>query len=559
MRAALYSADQMAQHGKALAAEHRLATGSITDRLLGRLADNENTLVDVCRQLTSVAIEKRRVTPAGEWLLDNFYLIEEQIRTAKRHLPKGYSRELPRLGSGPSTGHPRVYDIALETVAHGDGRVDPETLGRFVAAYQTVTELRLGELWAIPIMLRLAVIENLRRVGVHIATGWDERNLAELWADRMIEAAEHDPKNLILTIADMARSKPPMVSAFVAELARRLQGRGPSLALPLTWIEQHLAESGQSIARMVQTENQLQAADQVSISNSIGSLRVIGAMDWQSFVETHSIVEQMLLDDPGGIYGAMDFATRDRYRHATEAIARKSHLSEGALATRVVELARGAALAGVDEPAGHVGYYLIGRGLPQLEDAIGVFHSFPESMCRAAARLPLTIYLGGIAVIAGLLSSSLLIRSMAVGLPLWAIILLGLVAMVATSQLAVSLMNWLASLLVAPHPLPKMDFSEGIPPAWRALVVVPTMLTSAAGIDSLIEALEVRFLANRDPSLHFALLTDFLDAGQESLPGDAALMQLAAEKIDALNLKYGQKIGSTVATGEPRLLPRPLR
>ena len=548
MRAALYSADQMAQHGKALAAEHRLATGSITDRLLGRLADNENTLVDVCRQLTSVAIEKRRVTPAGEWLLDNFYLIEEQIRTAKRHLPKGYSRELPRLGSGPSTGHPRVYDIALETVAHGDGRVDPETLGRFVAAYQTVTELRLGELWAIPIMLRLAVIENLRRVGVHIATGWDERNLAELWADRMIEAAEHDPKNLILTIADMARSKPPMVSAFVAELARRLQGRGPSLALPLTWIEQHLAESGQSIARMVQTENQLQAADQVSISNSIGSLRVIGAMDWQSFVETHSIVEQMLLDDPGGIYGAMDFATRDRYRHATEAIARKSHLSEGALATRVVELARGAALAGVDEPAGHVGYYLIGRGLPQLEDAIGVFHSFPESMCRAAARLPLTIYLGGIAVIAGLLSSSLLIRSMAVGLPLWAIILLGLVAMVATSQLAVSFMNWLASLLVAPHPLPKMDFSEGIPPAWRALVVVPTMLTSAAGIDSLIEALEVRFLANRDPSLHFALLTDFLDAGQESLPGDAALMQLAAEKIDALNLKYGQKIGSTVAS-----------
>lgn len=164
-------------------------------------------------------------------------------------------------------------------------------------------------------------------------------------------------------------------------------------------------------------------------------------------------------------------------------------------------------------------------------------------MCRAAARLPLTIYLGGIAVIAGLLSSSLLIRSMAVGLPLWAIILLGLVAMVATSQLAVSLMNWLASLLVAPHPLPKMDFSEGIPPAWRALVVVPTMLTSAAGIDSLIEALEVRFLANRDPSLHFALLTDFLDAGQESLPGDAALMQLAAEKIDALNLKYGQKSG----------------
>ena len=182
LRAALYSADQMAQHGKALAASHRLVPNAVADRLLLRLADNEQVLVDVCRRLTSLVTDKRRITPAGDWLLDNFYLIEEEIRTTKRHLPKGYSRELPRLSNGPSAGLPRVYDIALETVAHGDGRVDPETLRRFVAAYQTVTDLRLGELWAIPIMLRLAVIENLRRVGIRIAAAWDERKLAELWA-----------------------------------------------------------------------------------------------------------------------------------------------------------------------------------------------------------------------------------------------------------------------------------------------------------------------------------------------------------------------------------------
>src|SRR6185369_11157185 len=143
-----------------------------------------------------------------------------------------------------------------------------ETLSRFVTAYQTVTDLKLGELWAIPIMLRLAVIENLRRVGVRIAAGWEERDQAASWADRMIETVEKDPKSLILVIADMAHSNPPMVGAFVAELARRLQGRGPALALPLTWIEQHLAESGMTIEQMVQSENQMQAADQVSISNS---------------------------------------------------------------------------------------------------------------------------------------------------------------------------------------------------------------------------------------------------------------------------------------------------
>lgn len=548
LRAALYSADQMAQHGKALAAAHRLASGPVADRLLGRLADNENILFDVCRRLTSVANEGRRITPASEWLLDNFYLIEDQIRTAKRHLPKGYNRELPRLASGPSAGHPRVYDIALETVAHGDGRVDPETLSRFVAAYQMVTSLRLGELWAIPIMLRLAVIENLRRVGVGIASGWEERNLAELWADRMVTASERDPKSLILVISDMAHSNPPMVSAFVAELARRLQGRGPALAMSLTWVEQHLAESGQTIAQMVKIENQLQAADQVTISNSIGSLRILGAMDWQKFVETQSIVEQTLLGDPCGMYGLMDFATRDRYRHVTEEMAHKTDLSEGELAAQVVELARGAVQAGADAPAGHVGFYLIGSGLAQLEGVVEVRHSFTESISRMASRMPLTIYLGSIIVIASLLAGSLVMRAIPVGLPLWANILLSLVALLATSQLAVSLVNWLASLLAVPHPLPKMDFSEGIPPASRTLIVVPTMLTSAAGVDNLIEALEVRFLANRDPSLHFALLTDFLDAGQETMPDDAALMQLASVKIDELNLKYGQKAGSTVAS-----------
>jgi hypothetical protein len=174
-----------------------------------------------------------------------------------------------------------VYDIALETISHGDGRVDPEILSRFVAAYQSVTTLKLGELWAIPIMLRLALIENLRRVAAGTAAHRIDRNRAGFWADQMVEIAEKDPKSLILVIADMARSSPPMVSSFVAEFARRLQGQSHALALPLTWIEQRLSESGQTIEQLVQSEIQQQAANQVSISNSINSLRFLGTMDWR--------------------------------------------------------------------------------------------------------------------------------------------------------------------------------------------------------------------------------------------------------------------------------------
>ena len=250
--------------------------GARRDRLLPRLSENEKILIGVCNLLTAAVTANRRIAPAGEWLLDNFYLIEEQIRTARRHFPPGYSRELPRLLRGASAGLPRVYDIALETISHGDGRVDLESLSSFLVAYQTVTVLTLGELWAIPIMLRLALIENLRRVGTRLLADRAARNHADSWADQMTEIAAKDPKSLILVIADMARSNPPMVGPFVAEFARRLQGQSQALALPLTWIEQRLSESGLTIEQLVQAESQQQAAEQLSISNSIGSLRLPG-------------------------------------------------------------------------------------------------------------------------------------------------------------------------------------------------------------------------------------------------------------------------------------------
>ena len=545
LRAELFSTEQMEQHGKVLAASHQVTAARTSNQLLGRLAANEGVLIGAANLLTAAVKANRRITPAGEWLLDNFYLIEEQIRTAKLHLPKGYSRELPRLANGPSTGLPRVYDIALETISHGDGRVDPESLTRFVAAYQTVTELKLGELWAIPIMLRLALIENLRRVATRIATEGVERDLADSWADQMTEIAEQDPKNLILVIADMARSNPPMTASFVSELARRLQGQSPALALPLTWIEQRLAESSLTIQHLVQSGNQQQAADQVSISNSIGSLRFLGAMDWRAFVETMSVVELKLREDPEGIYGKMEFATRDGYRHVVEEIAKGSQFSECDIARKAIQLAHEAAArvavkpSGADATAAHVGYYLFDKGRPLLEQATRARLTASQTVRRTAGRFPLPLYLFAIALITVLLSASLLLKAHADGVAVSVLVLIGVLSLLATSHVAVTVVNWLATLLVTPHPLPRMDFSEGIPAQWRALVVVPTMLTSAENIEDLVEALEVRFLANRDDNLHFSLLTDFLDAHQESLPEDGPLLRLAEERIDGLNRKYG--------------------
>ena len=318
LRAELFNTDQLEQHGRYLAQTHKIRIGKGPDRLLKRLAENEKILFEARNLLAESVKEDTLITPAGEWLLDNFYLIEDHIRTGKRHLPKGYSETLPGLTNGVSAGLPRVYDIALDLISHSDGRIDAESLNSFIRSYQEVTKLKLGELWAIPIMLRLALIENLRRVAARIAIDRVNRNIANYWATQMKETSEKDPKSLILVIADMARSVPPMESSFVAEMIRQLMWQGPALALPLTWMEQRLSESGLTTSELVTIENQKQAADQVSISNSIGSLRFLGSMEWREFVEEMSVVEQTLRKDISGIYPAMDFATRDRYRHVVD-------------------------------------------------------------------------------------------------------------------------------------------------------------------------------------------------------------------------------------------------
>ena len=536
LRAQLFSAEQMERHGKALAHAHRLHPQAQPDQLLARLKENEGLLDDANSLLTRMVQDEVRITPAGEWLLDNYYLIEEQVRTARRHLPRDYSRELPSLSNGPSAGFPRVYDLAMEVIAHGDGRVDAETLERFVAAYQSVVPLKLGELWAIPIMLRLALIENLRRMAVRVMGDGVDHRLASEWAALLNDTADNDPKNLVLVVADMARSEPPMTGAFVAELTRGMHGRSAVLAMPASWVEQWVAHGGHRIEELVHAESQQQASDQVSIGNSIGSLRFLSNLDWREFVETMSLVDRALREDPAGTYASMDFSTRDTYRHAVEKIARLSGAGEMEVAQRVLRLAREHAIArGIHA---HVGYYLVDEGIAETRAAVAELQSARKPVRLRPRRIPLPAYLFPIGLIAACFTWALVAEASADRFDWRWLCLIGALGMIAFSELGIALVNWLATVLVPPQPLPCMDFSAGIPASATTLVVVPSMIGDAAGVDALVEGLEVRFLANRDARLHFALLTDFLDAGEQVLAGDRALLERAARQIERLNARY---------------------
>nr|WP_319540445.1 glucoamylase family protein [uncultured Methanospirillum sp.] len=540
LRDELFSRDQLEKHAKEIAGCYRVDTRKGEDRLLPRLTDNEQVLLKTHKLLNTVIEENSPVAPAGEWLLDNFYLVEEQIRTARLHLPEEYSKELPHLANGPLEGYPRVYHIARELIAHSDGRIDTENLFAFIDAYQQVTPLKLGELWAIPIMFRLALIENLRRVADIISENRSDRDSANYWVDRMTRMAQHDPKSLILVIADMARSDPPLTSAFVAEMSRQLQGSSGPLLFALSWIEQRLSEKNQTPEQMISAEIQAQAADQVSFGNSISSLRLLDTSDWRTFVERLSIVEHTLRSDPADEYADMDFETRDRYRHVVEEIARNGGISEDLVAEKAVELASLARSR--DKQNGresHLGYYLIDDGREALENALLYHASGISQIKRSGLAHFFPLYIGGIVSITLLVLYVVLSRFIFLD---WFITLPILILLLfPVSQAAMNVMNWACTLFFTPVSLPKMDYSKGIPGNRRTVVVIPTVLSGFSDISKLLDSLEVRFLANKEKNLYFTLLTDLKNAPAAQMPEDEKLVSLLSSGIENLNEKYREE------------------
>jgi cyclic beta-1,2-glucan synthetase len=432
-----------------------------------------------------------------------------------------------------------VYEIVTELISHLDAQVDAEPLSAFIASYQSAEPLKLGELWAIPIMLRLGLIENLQRIATRLLAAGKDRDHADAWVERLRGMADKNPSHLVVVVADLAKSNPPVSSAFVAQFTEQLSRQSPVLHLARGWLEQYLLEQGLSIEQLVHQESQSQAADQISVSHSIGSLRFLGSMDWKEFVETLSLVEETLRSDPAGIYRKMDFATRDTYRHAVETIARHGKLAEFEVALESVRLAADSAREhGTGARAAHVGYHLVDKGLPALARAAGTRWPAGVAIEAIIRRFPLVYYAGGAVLLT--LASAIAFHLLFVrnGVPtVWSVVLT-LLFLVCASQPAIGLVNWLTSLLAKPRALPRLDFSHGITPGHRTMVVVPTMLTSPEGVQSLISKLEIHYLSNRDPHLYFALLSDFLDAKQETMPGDDALLLAAREGVDDLNQRY---------------------
>lgn len=510
-------------------------------RLLARLRDTQRILADAFTRLSAEARDD--LGPADEWLLDNYYVVLEQLQEVRANLPGGYYRELPELVGGPLAGYPRVYELTLSLISHTEARIDLENVDLYVASFQSVTALSIGELWAVPAMLRLGLLESVRRLTLRSMQRLDERELAAKWAARILDAGASGGPALRSLMRSFAEAKLPLGPVFVArllQLLRQVDGMSPTLA----WLENWLRGGGVESESAVADVTRRLALTQLMMANSITSLRSIGQRDWRTFVEHQSVMERVLRDDPSGFYAQMTFTTRDTYRHVVERIAKRTGHRERSVAQWAVDLARRHALTGdpTAQPESHVGFYLVDDGLSALEEMAAYRPTVRERVERFVEQRPNVVLVGGVA----LCTLGAILGVLALGQPdelrtMWIVLA---VAFLPALDLAITVFNHLVTLFLPPRTLARLDFSDNsLPAAYQTAVVVPTLLGSLDDVREALDNLEVQFLANREENLSFALLSDFTDADTETRPEDDAIVQSAMAGVRGLNALH--------APGEP--------
>ncbi|PKN95371.1 MAG: cellobiose phosphorylase [Chloroflexi bacterium HGW-Chloroflexi-6] len=414
------------------------------------------------------------VTPVAEWLLDNYYIIQQAIQQIKQGMPADFYYRLPKARFNGSPEMARIYILANALVSASEGHLETEDINTFILAYQSACPLKIGEIWAFATMLRLCVLDTLAST------------LANL---HRIPFKSHSPLPVF-----------------------RFRGKA------LTEAESHSPDSAERL-----------------VSNCITSLRMLNTRDWKAFFEETSSIENILGADPAGVYSQMDFDTRNRYRNIVEELCLSSPLEEQEICRIAIALAE----KGKNLRERHVGYYLIGLGKAQLETDCHCRIPLKQRFKRWLMRYALPIYLCAI------LALTVLVSLAFAGYALWMkgnlaqIVMAWLVGLLPAWAAATQIVDWLVAQYIPPRILPKLELKNGIPAQLSTMVVVPSLLKDENEMQSLLNQLENHFIGNRDPNLHFALLSDFTDAPQKELPGEHELIQQTIAGIQNLNERHG--------------------
>jgi cyclic beta-1,2-glucan synthetase len=535
IRAELFGVARFEQHGRSLGATHRAGPARFGQATFyPRLQSNVRTLRAAHQFIAVEAHDGIDISPAAEWLLDNFHLIESQLREIREGLPPRYYRSLPVLQDAPLVGLPRIYGVAWAFVAHTDSAFDASLLVHFLDAYQDVRELNQGELWALPTTLRVVLVENLRRLADRIASHKAARELASLSASR-IDTLSLSTVMDMRTLMDRRGVGQVFLSHLAQSLVGHVQATGDS---PLVEVREWLQQEVPDLAALQTQQHAAQAADHLSVGNAVTALRLIGAADWEGVVGRTSRVVRVMLGSP--VFEAEDDATRNTTLHGIERLAAQSGEGEATVAQVLLRL------MGQRAETALASHWLQGEGRVALEQALDLKPG-AAGLWRSAWKVSRTpAYLGA------LLAGTLLLVAVLLHQPGWlsagwpvqlGTVLVGLLMLLPASETVVAVVNRLISESVKPSHLPRLLLAGGIPPEARVMVVVPAMLTHREGISQLVHRLQLHHLANVEAHAQFALLSDWVDADTEHQPDDNDLVGHAKAELAALNARYPEAPG----------------
>jgi cyclic beta-1,2-glucan synthetase len=488
---------------------------------------------------------KKEILPAAEWLLDNLYLVEKEYKSIKHNMPQTYYNDLPVIYKGVMKGYPRVYHIAIEIVSHTDGRMDESVIANFIRAYQKNALLTSGELWAIPIMLRIALIQNISKITEKIVKAEQDKQEAELVAERLINAFNEGKISAEISLLNSGEFT--FNSHFTERLLKLLRDNGIDSKEVYHFIDEKLFAKETSSDKIISLEHQIEANFQISMGNSINSIRVIEGLNWKNYFEKLSSVESILREDPSCIYGEMDFKSRDKYRHEIEKISKYTKLPESFIAKKVIECCSGSETSENNTYKQHVGYYLIDEGLHELKRKLGYKNTGIQGFKSGIKKNIENYYIGTIIAFTLLIISIFIVLSLLNDndRALWRYVIAVIAILVPCSEITISIFNWSVSVLSTPSFIPKMNFKEVIPEKYSTVVVIPTLLNNASRVAELIHDLEIYYLANAQKNLYFTLLGDFKDSDTKEEKGDKAVVDEGLLAVECLNKKYckdGEKI-----------------
>jgi cyclic beta-1,2-glucan synthetase len=531
--------DELYQCAQDLAREHQSAgvrLGGLSPKY--QLTRDVRILTSICQGYHLSLKNKTTIPSAGEWLVDNLYLINEQAQFVGYNLPQRHYRRLPVLASGPNRGAKRIYIILLNLLERTGGQADPKLLEDFLGQYQQILPLTMGELWAVPVILRIAIINKLRRLFEAIHRNVLSKHQAHLVLKRITPLLPGVSMVVQRAISAAEKYLDLTNPAVLIHLARQFRGFVESKPL-LQWLEARTATQNLSLAKLIEAEHQQQSEYRVAAGLLISSLREISHTIWEIHFEEISVVEQILRRDPAGMYAEMDFASRDLVRHTLEKLAGHWKIAEWELAETVVRLATAVQADAVEAQRGqHVGYYLSGPGRAALGAALKIGHHLRQRR-EVLKKYPHAVYFGSLLMLTTffLYAAWDMVRP-PLFLTAWQFLLLTAALLIPAMEWALRQLHWFLMKVFPPQPLLKLEFRHGIPAEAATMVVIPTLINSAATARELAHRLEIFHLANPDPQIYFALLTDFPDASQAEMPGDTAILNAARESIARLNACY---------------------